>query len=92
MLKEFVDFFIALLELVEAEAVSARQGIARFALALMLGVTGGLFALGAAGLLIWALYLVLGPAINQPAALAICAAALIIIAGLSLCYARKILR
>ncbi|MEZ4598602.1 MAG: hypothetical protein R2940_02295 [Syntrophotaleaceae bacterium] len=83
---------IALLDLLEAEAASARRGIAVFCFTLMLGLGAGLIALVALALLTWAVYLLLEREMSQIGALFFCALILIGIAGSSLWYIKRILR
>lgn len=92
MRKELADFLISFLDLIEAEAALARRMMGLFALAMMLGMAGGLIGVGAVGLLTWTLYLFLERGMGQPEALLICSLILIIIAGLSLWGAKRILR
>jgi len=92
MLTPLADFMIALLDLVEAEIKSARQGLVLLGVVLIIGCISGLMILGALGLLMWAFYISLNKVMGQPSALALCALTLLFIAGLSLCYVRKIVR
>ena len=55
MLKSIADFFIAFLDLIEAEAISARRGIVVLGAVLMIGLAATLLILSALGLLMWAL-------------------------------------
>ncbi len=92
MLNPLADFTIALFDLVEAEVKSARQGIVLLGVVLIIGCISGLMVLGALGLLMWAFYISLNKVMGQPGALSLCALTLLLIAGLSVWYARKIIR
>jgi len=92
MLKSIADFLIAFLDLVEAEAISARRGIVVLGAVLMIGLAATLLILSALGLLVWAFYIILTRVMEQPGALSLCALTLILIAGAFLCHARRMLR
>ena len=92
MLKSIADFLIAFLDLVEAEAISARRGIVVLGAVLMIGLAAMLITLSALGLLMWAFYLILIRVMEQPGALSLCALTLILTAGAFLCHARRMLR
>jgi hypothetical protein len=92
MLNTLADFMIALLDLVEAEIKLARRGVVVLVAVLIIGFISGLTILGALGLLTWAFYSILSRVMAQPGALTLCALTLLIIAGLSICYARKLVR
>ncbi len=64
----FADVLIAALELLEAEARSARKGLTRAAGAVALLAAAALLALGAAALLAWALLTALYPVMAPPLA------------------------
>ena len=89
MLTIIADFIIASLDLVEAELKSVQRGIMLLCATLVIGLAS---VLGAIGLLVWAFYLVLLRVMEQPGALTLCALVLILIAGVPLCYLRRMLR
>jgi len=77
----FADTLIAALELLEAEARSARKGATRMAGAAVLLAAAGLLALGAAALLAWALMTALYPVMAPPLARLLTGLAVLAVAG-----------
>lgn len=80
----FADVLIAALELLEAEARSARKGVASLAGAVVLLAAAALLALGAIALLAWALVTALYPVMTPPLARLLTGLAVLAVSGGSL--------
>lgn len=89
MLGALSDFLIALLELLEAEARSARKGIVELSISLLLVGLAGALLLGAIGFLIWALFLLIDPHLPRAASAVICAVVVLLFAGALLFSAKR---
>lgn len=85
----FADVLIAALELLEAEARSARKGLMQMAGGAVLLVLAGLLALAAAAFLAWALLTALYPVMAPPLARLLTGVAVLIVAGGSLWAAAR---
>jgi len=88
----FADVLIAALELLEAEARSARQGVARLAGAVVLLSAAALLAVGAVALLAWALVTALYPVMAPPLARLLAGLAVLAVSGGSLWVAVRMNR
>lgn len=89
MLGALSDFVIALLDLLEAEAKSARKGVFKLAVSLTLLSLAGLLALGALGLFVAALYLYLITIVSAALSAFLCGLLVIVIAGVFVWNARR---
>ncbi len=84
MLKQFTDYFIAALELVEAQARSAGSGLVKTGINLTLAVSGAA-VIGVAALVFGvALFLALRPLWGDAGAAAACGVLLVILGGVLL--------
>ena len=81
MREAFADVLIAALELLEAEARSARKGLVRAAAGIVLLASAAVLALGAAALLAWALVTALYPVMPTPLARLLVGVAVLMVAG-----------
>ena len=77
----FADVLIAALELLEAEARSARKGLLRLAGGAVLLIVGGVLALAAMAFLAWALLTALYPVMAPPLARLLTGLAVLVVAG-----------
>lgn len=84
MLKRATDYFIALLELLEAESKALQSSLLRTGTTLSLFVVGVLLLGAAAAVLGWTAYLALLPYLGRAGAAACCAAALALLGGVFL--------
>lgn len=84
MLKQFTDYFIAALELVEAQARSAGSGLVKTGINLTLAVSGAA-VIGVAALVFGvALFLALRPLWGDAGAAAACGVLLVVLGGVLL--------
>lgn len=84
MLKQFTDYFIAALELVEAQARNAGSGLVKTGINLTLAISGAA-VMGVAALVFGvALFLALRPVWGDAGAAAACGALLVILGGVLL--------
>lgn len=77
----FADILIAALELLEAEARSARKGLTRVAGVTVLLAAAGLLAVGAAAFLAWALVTALYPVMAPPLARLLTGLVVLVVSG-----------
>ena len=84
MLKRFTDWFIALLELLEAEGRNAGAGLIRIGSGLAFAVVGVILLGVAAGVFGWSLFLALSPVWGAAGAAAACGVLVLLFGGVLL--------
>jgi hypothetical protein len=92
MREALADVFIAALELLEAEARSARRGLLRAAGGVVLLAAAAVLALGATAVLAWALLTALYPVMAAPLARLLTGIATLALAGGALWIAARLNR
>lgn len=92
MFRGVTEYFLALLDVLEAEGRSAKRNVMSLAMAIGIFTLGILLFAGAAGFLVTALYLGLSAALSPAWAALVSGAALVAMGGITVWIARTVAR
>lgn len=91
MREALAEFIIAIFDLIEAEGRLAKKHVVRMGGAFVIALAALPLVLAAFGAMVWALYLSLVPAFTPVQALLLCSLLLLILAGLMIYLAKRVL-